>query len=43
MTFTVTGNFIRIAIAANELSKDHITLAMPDGKEYNVIPSDQFK
>lgn len=37
MTFTVTGNFIRIATAANELSNDRITLAMPDGYTYKTI------
>jgi hypothetical protein len=37
MTFTVSGNFIRIYIEANELSNDHITLAMPDGYTYKTI------
>lgn len=31
MTFTVSGNCIRILVTGS------------DGKEYNVIPSDQFK
>lgn len=37
MSFSVKGNFIRIAMEANELSTNHITLAMPDGYTYKTI------
>lgn len=42
MKLTVKGNAIEVTFGANEpLQFGYITL--PDGKEYNVIPSDQFK
>lgn len=39
------GNCIRIYINANELTDKRVPILVTgdDGKEYNVIPSDQFK
>lgn len=37
------GNCIRIYIKANELTNERVPITLPDGNEYNVIPSDQFK
>lgn len=42
MNLTVKGNAIEVTFDANEPNQyGYITL--PDGKEYNVIHSDQFK
>lgn len=43
METTIKGNNIRIAINANELTTNRVAITLPDGNEYDVIPSDQFK
>lgn len=40
MNMIVNGNNIEIEFAANE---DIVPITLNDGKEYKVIPSDQFK
>lgn len=41
MTVIYQGNFVTVSIKAGEGNPPVIRLS--DGKEYNVIPSDQFK
>lgn len=41
MTINYYGNIVDIKFDVNDRSGANITLI--DGKEYNVIPSDQFK
>lgn len=43
MNLTVKGNSIEVTFVANEPSQYGFLVTGDDGKEYNVIPSDQFK